>query len=159
MHFKAGETTKLPEWRELFAATETAQVGTVLSHADASRALKLAYGSSRYFAQVNRWRREEQAARNRQWRAVHKIGYELLAPSEHPTAAADRLGRAYRESRRAFAVMQHTPMEQLTESQRQKHVNAEARIGVLVQIAAATKKEVRQIYLPAQPPKPALLDK
>ena len=149
--------SKLPEWRNLYEHLTTAAIGDVLAHDVAATVMRCPYGTLRYFTQINRWRREEQNGRNRQWRTLRKIGYELVAASEHPLVASTKLDRATRSTRRAFAIMQHTTLEDLTDSQRQKHVNAEARIGVLLQIVTGTKKEVRQLYLPQQPPKPTQL--
>lgn len=150
-------TTKLPEWRELFEQTEKLEVGTVLTHGEVAQILRVKYGSPAYTQHVQRWRKEEQDARNRQWRTVRKVGYELVPAHDHNVVASVQLHRSHRSVRRAMKAMQHTPMHELNTAQQQKHVNAEARIGVLVQMTAATVKEVRQIYLPTnQPPKPML---
>lgn len=151
-----GTVTRLPEWRELFATTSDYEIGAVLAHGDLAKVLKIPYGSLRYFSQVNRWRREEQNERNRQWRLVRKVGYELVHPSDHHKVGNQRIKSGIKHIRRGVAAFQHTSMEALTEGQRTKHVDAEARATVLLQVAAGTRRQIQQMYVPPQPPKPGL---
>jgi hypothetical protein len=145
--FQHSKTTKLPEWRELFDATTHAKVGDVLTHDQIAAALKLPRGGQKYFGAIQRWRREEMTQRHRQWKSIRATGYELQPSEQHRNVAAGHVKRSRRAARRAWSTLSHTDLDRMTDADRQQHINAEARAGVLYQIAQATEKEMR--HLPA----------
>jgi hypothetical protein len=139
------ETTKLPEWRELFSVVEQNKPGDVVTHEQIAAALKIVKNGKRYFQQVQRWRREEMTVRHRQWRTLRGVGYELQAPNQHRSIASSHVTRARKATRRAHSTLAHTDMDRLSDWERLQHINAEARAGVLYQIAQATEKELKHL--------------
>lgn len=140
-----GNTTKLPEWRQLFDVTANAKTGDIMAHEQIAKALLLPHGHQNYFGAVQRWRREEMTQRHRQWKSVRKIGYELQPVEQHRTVAAGHVKRSRRAARRAWSTLSHTDLDRMSDYDRQQHINAEARAGVLYQIAQATEKELRHL--------------
>lgn len=149
------ETTRLPEWKNMFDTFKDAKYGDVLSYSDPNRCLTSGDVRENKSYVFSKFRKEMLVQQNKYLENERDRGYRIVLPNEHVRLTGREVKRAERRARQAVSIILHTNMEKLTAQEQEIARLAAARVQPILATIIGEQKalqvEAKTYRLPSIP--------
>jgi hypothetical protein len=140
--------TKLhPEWRILYDAYKDSEYGMKIGHEELEQLIGFTREDNpeKYYASVNRWKKEMLEKDNRQIECINNIGYEIINPELFRMSANRQLKFGHKRINKAGKIITNAPVDKLNEDDRKKLTETGAIIAQILHFSKATMRKVKEI--------------
>lgn len=141
------ENLKLyPPWKQLYSKiAEDVQPGDLYDYDRLQELMGLDPRNIAGRGQVLRFAKELLTERNLHMENERNIGYRVVAANEHVKCSLSQVKRARRRVAKAGKILAHTRMGDLTDAERTKHVDLQARFLRLAETMATESRRARRV--------------
>ena len=141
------EPSKYPQWKQLMMeiADKVSRGQQIFTYQELSEMAGCNIRNHRH--QFYRFRQEYRETQNLSLVCVRDVGYRIIEAREHTTASKNRVNSANRRMRDAHAILTHTRLDRLNETQLVNHVQTLSLINALVNMVEIQNRKIDQILI------------
>lgn len=141
------EPSKHPQWKQLMAsiADKVAHGQQIFTYQELSEMAGCNIRNHRH--QFYRFRQEYRETQNLWFECIRDVGYRIIEASEHTAASKNRVTSASRRMKDAHAILTHTRLDRLNETQLTNHIQTLSLINALVNMVEIQNRKIDQILI------------
>lgn len=140
----AQQVTLYPEWKVLYGGFKDSDYGSIIFHERIEEIVGYKRGP-KYYAIVNRWKKEMLREASRHIECINKTGYQIVKPELFRASAKKQLKLGHKRMRKAGEIAVNTPLHLVSDEEKVKIGDFGIILSQILNFSKETMKQVRAI--------------